>query len=496
MVSIPAGEAHLGYRDSTVTMKLIEKYKLTANPIFVDILKSSPRKVTLASYFIDKTEVTNAQYRKFLAAVKARGDAACRHPSQPAEKKDHTPDSETWKDPTFNQDTQPVVAIDWYDAYAYAEWANKRLPTEDEWQLAARGKEAFAYPWGNSYEPGRANIDQDQARAPAPVGRFAGDRSPFGLLDMAGNVSEWTATEGEEKNSRVTCGGAWNCRDGDVLGLLFLRRFADPDVRRAYRGLRCAADARPGASAPGDMIRIPGGEVTLGGETGPLLEFLRSLPVKADLIQKELLSEKPRNVKLPAFRICRYEVTNAQYRRFLDYVRANGDAPYRHSDQPPGKDHTPQFWNDPDLNGDDKPVVGVDWYDAYAFAKWVGMRLPTADEWEYAARGNTDNLYPWGDTFSAGKCNGAEAGAKGTASVGSFSTDCSPFGAMDMGGNVWEWTADDCPGTEGKAKRLKGGAWTADCKLFAVIYLRLRGAVLSYRDNSIGFRYAQDVSTP
>ena len=178
--------------------------------------------VRLKAFAIDRYEVTNAQYRKFLAAVHRQGDAAWAHPAQP-KGKDHTP--RYWKefnpllkDPayarlaqydatTFTADAKPVVGVDWYDAYAYAQWAGKRLPTEAEWEFAARGPDGRRWPWGNDWQWGLCNIvgeklgadvraqgkEKDGYIYPAPVGTYPAGRSPFGCDDMAGNAAEWVA---------------------------------------------------------------------------------------------------------------------------------------------------------------------------------------------------------------------------------------------------------------------------------------------------------------
>ena len=140
-----------------------------------DPLESPPHEVELASFLIDKTEVTNAAYKKFVDAT------------------GHTPPSD-WKDGTFpeGKDNYPVVFVSWEDAAAFAKWAGKRLPTEAEWEAAARGIQAFTYPWGNEWRAGVANLE---GRAIMPVGQFQDGASPAGVLDMIGNVWEWTADE-------------------------------------------------------------------------------------------------------------------------------------------------------------------------------------------------------------------------------------------------------------------------------------------------------------
>ena len=494
MVSIPAGAARLGFRDTTTTMKLIVRHGLDSGSAMTSLLNTRPRTVRLQPYFIDRVEVTNAQYREFLSAARA-GGGAWRHPSQPSSKTDYTPAAETWSSPRMNRADQAVVGIDWYDAYAFAKWAGKRLPTEDEWELAVRGSKGLAYPWGNTYSPGRCNAgDVSTTTSPVPAGQFAADRSPFGVLDMGGNVAEWTTTEHASAGRMLCRGGDWNTSPNDLYALTFFHRYAAKSTRGPAVGFRCVKDAKAGQAAPSGMILIEGGEVSLGGETSPMLEFLRSLP-QSLARQKALLGDGPRTVYLNAFRIGQYEVTNAQYGRFLKAVQASGDASYRHPDQPAGKDHTPEYWRDPALNVANQPVVGVDWYDAYAYAKWAGMRLPTADEWEHAARGATENVYPWGDGFAASSCNGSEGSANGPVAAGSFPTDRSPFGVMDLGGNAMEWTATFYKGGSGTAILLKGSSWARPAKLYAAIYPRLVGAARSMRSKSLGFRCVQDTTS-
>ncbi len=96
----------------------------------------------------------------------------------------------------------------------------------------------------------------------------------------------------------------------------------------------------------------------------------------------------------------------------------------------------PTYWRNPEFNAPNQPVVGVSWWEAEAFCKWAGVRLPTEQQWEAAARGPDGLEYPWGNDWEDGICNSDEAGLGGTSAVGIFPRDASPFGVMDMAGNV------------------------------------------------------------
>ncbi|MFN7945835.1 MAG: SUMF1/EgtB/PvdO family nonheme iron enzyme [Blastocatellia bacterium] len=137
--------------------------------------------VTVRPFFIDLTEVTNEEYQKFL-------DARPEYPAPPL-----------WKDRHFpaGEEKMPVTDVSWDDASAYAAWAGKRLPTEEEWEFAARGTDNLLYPWGMEWLPGRANVSESKndKRRLMPVGSFPDGASPFKLLDMVGNAWEWTDSD-------------------------------------------------------------------------------------------------------------------------------------------------------------------------------------------------------------------------------------------------------------------------------------------------------------
>lgn len=175
----------------------------------------------------------------------------------------------------------------------------------------------------------------------------------------------------------------------------------------------------PGIKEKCDMVLIPAGPFIMG----------------IDGIKEE---QRPKHkVYIDTFYIDRYEVTNAQYYEFLDYVKKTKNHSKCHKDEPINKDHTPLNWELDYYNHPEYPVVRVDWYDAYAYASWAGKRLPTEAEWEKAARGTDERKWPWGNDWNPEKCNTGDPEP-----VGSYEAGKSPYGCHDMAGSVAEWCAD------------------------------------------------------
>lgn len=196
-------------------------------------------------YMIDKFEVTNLQYKKYIDEAGRRAPKHFEQREVPAEKADH-----------------PVTFVSWFDAKKYCSWAGKRLPTEQEWEKAARGTDGRIFPWGSVFAIEKANtpvrwdaLKQDGDTT--PVGAFKQGVSPYGLHDTSGNVWEWVDAwyqphPGNEQPSenfgkiyRVLKGGSWwDCSfyKCGISAPLFNRSFFNPRVKNSSFGFRCAQD--------------------------------------------------------------------------------------------------------------------------------------------------------------------------------------------------------------------------------------------------------------
>jgi iron(II)-dependent oxidoreductase len=229
---------------------------------------------------------------------------------------------------------------------------------------------------------------------------------------------------------------------------------------------------------PNSMVLVPAGQFIMG-------------------TNDRLPDEGPEHkVTLPAFYIDKYEVTNLQYKNFIDATNHKSPEHFRNRTFPEGKA--------------DHPVTYVSWYDADEYCRWAGKRLPTEQEWEKTARSTDGRNYPWGNDFSITRANTPQRWMVldkdgDTTPVGAFSAGASAYGTYDMSGNVWEWTSSwykPHPGnnriTENygeKYKVLKGGSWW-DCTFYkcgisAPSYNR-SFFLRSTKNKSFGFRCAKD----
>jgi len=259
MLLVPGGITPIGIKKKQlkyVVRKLrgIKKYHKSARPY---------HKIDIKAFYIDRYEVTNEQYIKFLNAIKKDKEDGkvlinLKGVADESSEKCRISQKDGVYEVEKGFEKHPVIFVSWYGAGAYAKWAGKRLPTEFEWEKAARGDGGLLFPWGNRYEKKYANCADSGASGTAEVGKFnARNVSPYECYDMAGNVLEWTSSEylpypkskfkdefysgGGYGLRYVARGGSWFVNDDECVST---KRFRyNPTGTFEDVGFRCAKDA-------------------------------------------------------------------------------------------------------------------------------------------------------------------------------------------------------------------------------------------------------------
>jgi formylglycine-generating enzyme required for sulfatase activity len=458
MVEVPAGEFTMGDTWKN-TRARAWPWEHEHPKLLTGIGYETPQLlVDLPTFEIDQFEVTNARYRRCVEA------GVCRPATGPFS--DHPEEYAT--DPRYGD--YPVHRVTWYDAATYCRWVDKRLPTEVEWEKAARGTDGQAYPWGNEWDPARLSLELE------PVGSHPTGASPYGVQDVLDITGEWTADpfcadylgclEGEitprGEDVMMTVRG-WMpspqvFTDSSIFWVTYRWPSRLTDQADSFVGFRCARGPTPPPSLEEALVRVqlpsqpsPETEVDLSDmayvPAGPFL--MGNNQLYTETTRMVLRTTPAHVVDLDAFYVDRYEVTWAEYARFLNVLgnaeqacdgHGCADVNYPDLDSPATASHIlfqdGRYAVEPGY--ENSPADTVSWYGAEAYCEWVGKRLPTEAEWEKAARGTDGRRYPWGDEWD----ERTRAGESGERDVGSDPIDVSPYGVYDMLGNAGEWVAD------------------------------------------------------
>jgi formylglycine-generating enzyme required for sulfatase activity len=416
-IEIPAGEFLMG-----------------SNPIqpITSYPDESPEhQIDLEEFFISAKPITNAQYEKFVLSTGYKKPGHWIGGVVPSQKKEH-----------------PVTYIDWDDANAFANWCGASLPSEAQWEKSARSSDGRLFPWGDA-EP--TNEDANFGNLigdTTEVGIHKSGASVYGVLDLAGNVWEWTSSihreypyNSNDGREDVNLWGARVVRGGNYLSAAKNIRCADrhsiyPTARDIYIGFRVATKnlsvIKKDCGIDFEWQKIPAGKFLMGSrytqtnEELPDPEYFgvskhganRPADFDNELPQHKLI--------LDEYRISKTPVTNAQYEIFTKAT----------SYPVPG--HWPEGVVTPEIAN--HPVVYVDWADVQAFCNWAGVALPNEPQWERAARGIDGRIWPWGNTPpTKDLANFGQSDKTGrTQAVGSYPHGASPEGLLDVAGNVWE----------------------------------------------------------
>ncbi len=225
-----------------------------------EFIYQSDETKTLPTFWIDKYETTISQYKAFLDALENQKNAVFDHPDQPKDKTDHKP--KYW-DQYYNAAKQgkkfmghlitpnsPVIFVDWWDAFAYAKWKGRRLPTEEEWEKSGRGKVGNIYPWGNNSNSNFVEKTGDNASKWQPVSLISSDVSSAGVAGLLGNVTEWTMSIQQDpeiigKYLPVLRGGNTESNSKKITKLTDRKALKNRNFRSSVIGFRTLSETDP-----------------------------------------------------------------------------------------------------------------------------------------------------------------------------------------------------------------------------------------------------------
>jgi len=582
MVEIPAGDFQMGCATADCSTN---SFRIDELPLHT---------VTMSSYSIDKYPVTNYWYAQCVDA------GTCQAP--------HFSSSRTrdlyYDDPQYKN--YPVINISWNDANDFCAWAGKRLPSEAEWQKAARGSsDTRQYPWGNDtptctltnfYDGTDYCVGDTTSVDNYPLGV-----SPYGVWDMSGNVKEWVndwydanyysispasnppgAQSGEYK---VILSDGWNA-NAPWISLTNRHRYSATDWN-SNRGFRCAKNTATTNRAPfvpnspspmnnsrnqpldtalswlsGDLdgdtvtfdvyleagdstpdILVSADQSTMNftpvnlmadsqyfwqivatdsrGEISPSPVWNFATPGFVSLENMILIPNgtftmgcdpdhnggyecppydqfRMHIINLDSYYMDTYEVTNEKYRQCVEFGFCTEPSLDNYYYQDPTKANF--------------PVYRVNWQNAKNYCAWQGKRLPTEAEWEKAARGSTDGrVYPWGDQLPDCTLANKSGCSDGPVEIGSYPSGASPYGVMDMAGNVMEWVNDwyspyigspvnNPQGPEEQpesviSKVVRGGSWDDYSSNYRTFDRSYHFSPIYTHYDDLGFRCAADFET-
>lgn len=396
----------------------------------------------------------------------------------------------------------PASGVSYFEAYAYCRASGGRLPTANEWLAVTSGREGHLYPWGDTFE-GREDAwpYRDGALNAAQIcGLHGATDTPEDIHDLANGVMEWGAidysSELYERHGakRIIVQGASpsQSKGRAIAALNVTSNELPPDIRSHQVGFRCVYNRQPSRLTPWNahhsVSALDAGEYLVGSPADARLPRLLSV-LSPERLREINLSSREETWAQWHIDVGRCEIRRKHYQLFLrDPLVKLGL--FANESEPDNTSYVPAQWKRQLLNPE-LPVVGINWWSADAFARWVGGRLPSVEEWRVISSGRNLYSYPWGDKYDSHYAMNAQLADASVVACGTFEHDTSTDGVHDMGANVSEWTRSLTADTRGYLMWVKGGSYLLPGEATALNDFQ-RAVPLDHRNSDIGFRVVFD----
>ena len=446
------------------------RQQLAANP---------ERTVSLRSFWMDHCEVSQKQFEEFALwrqkQLAASGDNI----------RQMTSISQGHR--IAGRLVSPATGISYPQAFTYCRAAGGNLPSSEQWQAAAGNKQGRLYPWGDRFDSSAWPYTSPIVNAAQRCGLHPKNDTPEGVHDMVSGAEEWTSGK-ERPLIHGSAGGVAL----PVRALTAIYRESNLTERSHQLGFRCVYSRAPRGELPWgghySAVRFRAGEYVLGLPRDSRISRLAAVLSPAALKIYANTAANRREKLLPALDVGRCEITRRQYQLFLQdpLVRLGlfaSDA------EPEDLSYIPKNW-DLQQRQPDLPVSGVNWWAANSFARWLGGRLPTAEEWDLIVSGTEISTYPWGNEIKPNQVmTGNHSEAKAVL-CGRTSGDLSHTRLWDAGGNLSEWTRSLTVDGRNFKAWVKGGSFLLPPESSKLGFGRV--VPLHHGSDDIGFRVVFD----
>ena len=468
--------------------KLIRRYlyQVGVSTKLLEQLAQPPLIVSINNIAVQKCEVDQGSFRRFSHWRASQIKPPPAHPAQP----------ENWQYKSHTQDHKflgklkvPAGGLSFFDSYAFCTAVGGRLPESYEFQAIASNADFDLYPWGNDfdnsawqYRDPSLNIAKDCAAQP-------NHSTKDGINGLGTNVSEWTTTNGIP----TLMGGNAYQKPYELFSINLLKRTAPADYRSDYTGFRCIFDVNTinrqnneaFAITPWQqklaVVTIKDRQVKIGVDPAAKLPALFNSLEKINI---KSLAGFALTDAIANLTISKYEITVAQYQYFLlDPLVMLGF--FDHPKQAPTIRHKPKNWSLQKLNKH-KPVTNITWWSAWSFAKWLGAKLPSAEQWQKIASANTSK-FPYGNYYAfLRSIDRNRLASQWQPLVVTESNDASKHGVIGLTGNVAEWTTSTVIRGNSFNVVIKGGSFYMPEQAGTIDFAS--EAPPNYSSDDLGFR--------